>query len=355
MRKTLIVITTTLFLIVLNSPLYAWSDGDTATAHPIILVPGVMGFDTLLGMVDYFYGVEDAIEEYSQGQQVINISISSWMGTEKRGAYLAEAIEDLYDEYGWDESKKVNIIAHSHGSTTSRVAMKLLAEKAEMEGNPNPVASLTTIAGPHYGTPFADYAASLPKWLIKIVAMGLDLAGETIALFSGHCEWLNKQNSEDVLNDFTQQGIEQFNQKYSCAGVPPGGSYGEGSYGEDVTGVGAVAGDGFGNELEASDPDAIKYYSFTGNIGDSHFTNGLDPADVVLWVIHLFNNWQGYHGDADAFIPVSSAQFGDVICDSYYWNHVDEQNQILGLLDANAADPLEVYRNHANRLKTAGL
>lgn len=43
------------------------------------------------------------------------------------------------------------------------------------------------------------------------------------------------------------------------------------------------------------------------------------------------------------------------IRDNYYWNHLDEVNQLLGMKDIFAPDPVDVYRQHANRLKLQGL
>jgi len=44
-----------------------------------------------------------------------------------------------------------------------------------------------------------------------------------------------------------------------------------------------------------------------------------------------------------------------VIRDDYFWNHLDEVNQVIGLRSLFTANPVSVYRSHANRLKNAGL
>ncbi|MFW1886737.1 triacylglycerol lipase, partial [Acinetobacter nosocomialis] len=48
-------------------------------------------------------------------------------------------------------------------------------------------------------------------------------------------------------------------------------------------------------------------------------------------------------------------KFGKTIRDDYNWNHLDEVNQVLGISSIFAADPVSVYRQHANRLKLQGL
>ena len=341
-------------LLTMTGPAHAWVSGDTKTKYPIVLVPGVMGFDTLFGSVEYFYKVADGIRDYSGGQKTYNVSLSAWMSTEERGVALKNEITRiLKTHYGvttLTPAHKVNIIAHSHGATTSRVAAKLMQDN---------IASLTTVAGPHYGTPMPDYAVTLPKPVLMAAIAGINVAGSVVSLFSGRLDWLFQQNANGVLNDFTQAGMKQFNTKYPSAGVPAGGSYGTKRYGADATAPGKWAGDGQGAEKSVSDPNAILFYSFTGNIHNDTFTAPgfpliTDPADWALLVIRKFGNWYGYTGDADSFIPVSSAQFGKNISSSYWWNHVDEQNQTLGLLAWGAADPVSVYRAHANRLMLAG-
>ena len=53
---------------------------------------------------------------------------------------------------------------------------------------------------------------------------------------------------------------------------------------------------------------------------------------------------------------VPAADVGcQVIRDDYLYNHLDEVNQITALVSPFEANPLVVFRNHANRLKNAGL
>lgn len=344
MRKILITMISAFVLTCMVSTAHAWPWDYTKTKYPIVLVPGVMGWDTILGFEDYFYGIEFALERSSWGQKTHLIALVAWQETEARGIDLKNKIENLCAQYGYE---KVNLIAHSHGATTSRVAMSMIPDK---------IASLTTIAGPHYGTPFAEAATDMPDWLVQLATMGIDITGDLTALLSGHTEFIGQQDTNAVLNDFTQDGISQFNSRFPCAGVPSGGSYNTGMYGADAdTYHGAYAGDGLGNELSTSDPNAIRYYSWTGNIGSKAVTNILDLGDAVMLVTNAFNKMAGYYGDADAFIPVSSSHFGQVINDNYYWNHLDETNQLMGLLGPLAPLPTVVFRQHANRLKNAGL
>ena len=64
---------------------------------------------------------------------------------------------------------------------------------------------------------------------------------------------------------------------------------------------------------------------------------------------------QGYTKASDSFIPVESTPFGQHIGTFQGWNHIDEHNSLFGLVGAGAADPLQVYRTHLNRLQLSGL
>jgi triacylglycerol esterase/lipase EstA (alpha/beta hydrolase family) len=210
--------------------------GYTQTENPIMLVPGVLAWDDIFGM-EYFYRVGDEIEKTSDFE-VKDVSLAAWQNTEDRGADLARKILDfliINDENFFDEDSemKVNLIAHSHGSTTSRMAINILA-KAFADFDNKKVASLTTMAGPHYGTPTADGAIwAIENWeengkfLEKYVVDGLvgDLAGTLSALLSGHASEYPEQDILSVMSDFTQKGMARFNSCYPSAGVPKGGKY----------------------------------------------------------------------------------------------------------------------------------
>ena len=61
-------------------------------------------------------------------------------------------------------------------------------------------------------------------------------------------------------------------------------------------------------------------------------------------------DWQN-----DGMVGRCASHFGKVIRDDYFMNHTDEVNLMFGLVSIFATDPKAVYRQHANRLKLAGL
>ncbi len=355
------------------------------TKYPVVLVPGVFAWDNLLGKFDYFYNIEDKLEEYlgcdrnKDSEWVKFIDLSPWENTIERGEKLSELIENHlellnkdYPENHPDYVHKVNIIAHSHGATTSRVALNLI---------PQNIASLTTVAGPHYGTPSADYVYE-SSWTLKtVISTGLNLAAGFWQVLCGKdiFNWF-PYRSQDVFDDFSQTEMKIFNgddinnsdpgKEFPCAGVPEGGSYGNNSGNEETPLYGADAGeaspcgDGEGNSLDCSNPEAIHYYSFTGQT-DDWATSGKflwifpkDLFDIPMAVTNYWNNSYGFGDDSnekdDAFIPVTSARFGADFNVYTGWNHIDEMNQFLGMTKSKY-QPVEIYRQYVGRLIKAGL
>ncbi len=92
--------------------------------------------------------------------------------------------------------------------------------------------------------------------------------------------------------------------------------------------------------------NGVRYYSWTGT---QPVTNVLDVSDGPLGIMSLT------FGQAnDGLVSACSSRLGKHLGD-YRQNHLDEVNQVLGLRDWFAADPVTLYRQHANRLKQASL
>ena len=89
-------------------------------------------------------------------------------------------------------------------------------------------------------------------------------------------------------------------------------------------------------------------YSFTG-VGT--VTNLLDPDGALKVTSLLINGGK----ENDGLVSRCSAKFGKTIRDDYNWNHLDEVNQVLGLVSIRTPNPVQLYRQHANRLKSVGL
>jgi triacylglycerol lipase len=293
------------------------------TRYPIILVHGVCGFDKIAGVVEYWYGIPSKLMD--DGATVRSAKLSAQSNNDLRAQQLIQQIEAYLADTG---ASKVNIIAHSHGSTTSRQAMHM---------RPDLVASLTTIAGPHKGSPVADFAnEEIPPSIQGIGYAAGDLLGLIIDLFSGFDNL--DQDTAGLVEHFTKEGIAAFNAKYPCKGVPES---------DDTNARGAD------RETFVRDGSAhtVRYYSWTGR---SQLTNVLDALDYLWPVLHLINKHYGIQED-DGFVGVTGSHLGVVISDAYEWNHADEVNHLLGIRKPFSVDPRNVIREHANRLKNAGL
>jgi len=115
----------------------------TTPQHAVVLAHGLFGFDELsLGdkRVEYWRGIPRALRK--MGVEVAVPRFGTIASVESRAAQLAEVIRTM-------PGKKVNVIGHSMGGVDARVAIARF-------GAGERVASLTTIASPHRGTPLAD-------------------------------------------------------------------------------------------------------------------------------------------------------------------------------------------------------
>jgi triacylglycerol lipase len=116
---------------------------------PIVLVHGLCGFDRLYAfrrpIMDYFPGVRERLE--AAGNRVYVARVSPTAGVAARAADLKRF---LLREV---PAGSVHIIGHSMGGLDARY----MIAKLGMESR---VRSLTTVATPHRGSPFADWGVS---------------------------------------------------------------------------------------------------------------------------------------------------------------------------------------------------
>ncbi|MBA4112473.1 MAG: lipase [Verminephrobacter sp.] len=278
------------------------------TRYPIVLVHGIFGFDSALG-VDYFYGIPSALR--SDGAKVYVAQVSAANSHEVRGEQLLAQVRNILAVTG---ASKVNLVGHSQGSPTSRYVSGVA---------PHLVASVTSVGGVNRGSRVADIvrgvapAGSVSETLANSTALALT---SLINVLSGGTSL--QQLPTAALDSLSTAGSAKFNQRFP-AGVPTSGC-------------------GNGAELV----NGVRYYSWTGT---KPMTNVLDVSDGLLGVLGLV------FGEAnDGLVSACSTRLGKHLGD-YRQNHLDEVNQVLGLRDWFSTDPVTLYRQHANRLKVAGL
>lgn len=280
----------------------------TETEHPIVLVHGFLGWDTMLGVVDYWYGIPEALEK--EGADVHVVLVSAANSPEVRGEQLIDQIEDILAETG---AEKVNLIGHSHGSPTSRYAAAII---------PGKVASVTSVAGVNNGVEFADAINAGDQ---KLIAGIIPILADLMAFLGGN---ENPNDDVEALSSMGTERMNAFNAAYP-AGAIPYNSCGEGDY--TVNG--------------------ISYYSWSGRSDQTaHQTDLIDPTDLLFAYTGTL-----YKRPNDGLVATCTSHLGQVLRDDYFLNHLDSSNGLLGMTNNLTTDPVEIFINHANRLKNAGL
>ncbi|WP_304639814.1 triacylglycerol lipase [Pseudomonas sp.] len=282
----------------------------TQTRYPIVLAHGMLGFDSILG-IDYWYGIPAALRR--DGARVYVTQVSQLDTSEARGEQLLRQVEEIVAISG---KPKVNLIGHSHGGPTVRYVAAV---------RPDLVASVTSVGAPHKGSKTADFIRNVPpgsagETILAGIVNGL---GGLINFLSGG-DRMTTQNALGTLESLNSEGAARFNQRFP-QGIPTT-ACGEGAY--QVNGV--------------------RYYSWSGT---SPLTNVLDISDGFLGATSLTFGFEAN----DGLVGRCSSRMGMVIRDNYRMNHLDEVNQVFGLTSIFETSPVSVYRQHANRLKNAGL
>lgn len=280
----------------------------TQTQNPIVLIHGAYGFDDIFG-IEYFYKILPALR--SGGAKAYALTVSGANSPEVRGEQLIAKLDELKATIN---AEKFNLMGHSLGSPTIRYVAST---------RPDLVSSVTSIAGSNKGTPLADNG---------LVSLNVPIIGNIIVSASnGLGKVIDAVQGESFAQDvkaatlaLTTPASLAFNLRHP-QGVPffPCGE-----------GIAQVNG--------------IYYYSWSGN---KAVTNNLDPLDLL----HRLATSNIPGDDDDGFVPRCSSRLGKVIRDDYPLNHLDQMNWFLTLRGADAPDPVNLYRTHANRLKLQGL
>jgi triacylglycerol esterase/lipase EstA (alpha/beta hydrolase family) len=261
-----------------------------ATRYPILLVHGWTGFDEI-GPLEYFYHVPD--ELVGHGYLVAVATLDPYNSIEVRAGQLAPQVDELLTEA---RATKVNIIAHSQGGLDSRHLITTL-------GYGDRVASLTTIATPHQGTPICDVALGiLPGPGEEVLAGLLNLIGAGVM---GSDESDARASFASLSEDYVQNVF---------------------------------------NPATPDDP-RVHYISWMGRtclLGDDCG----DVCDVeIFWSYEILLS---ISGENDGIVPVSSAPWGDYRGEVPA-DHFDEVGQLFGVTNENF-DHLAFYLERARDL-----
>ncbi|MEM9074276.1 MAG: alpha/beta fold hydrolase [Myxococcota bacterium] len=218
--------------------------------YPIVLAHGFFGFEEFAGLdfATYFFEVREHLED----ELVFTPAVDPFNDSTDRGRELVVAIEAILGETGHD---KVNLIGHSQGGLDARFVAST---------RPDLVASVTTIATPHRGTPLLDVLlgiveddrlATLVDDLVRLIGAPLyDAAGEETSLF-------------DALRQLSREGATAFNERYP-------------------------------------DDPSIPYYSITGR-SDRRFAVRACRPDGDLE--DFMERWDGFLDPVDPLLAISEA------------------------------------------------
>lgn len=283
------------------------------TKYPILFVHGFFGFDRLGGDtfgMDYFYQVLPDLAR--NGASTFAAQVSPVESTEIRGEQLLSQVEEVLAITG---KSKLNLIGHSQGGPTARYIEIV---------KPQYVASLTGVGGTFRGTQVADSVLGNTASSAVVSALSDYIIGPMITWASGNSSL--PVNTNRALQSLSVAGSTAFNNAHPTPALASSCS-----------------------KSGATSKNGVYYYSWTGT---SQLTNALDLVDVGASTLAplTYGNL-----DNDGVVPRCSTHFGKVIRDNYDLTHLDEVNLVLGMRGLFAPDPVDLYRQHANRLKQQGL
>lgn len=284
------------------------------TRYPIVIAPSGGAF-TKIGPLYSFHRIPQDLQKH--GATVFLPKLASINTPEVRGEQLLAQVDEVLAITG---AEKVNLVGHSLGALTVRYVAAVAPDK---------VASVTTIGSLTLGSPLADWAQDV--FALPVIGTPVEkiaeAVGNTMGYVLGFLEGTQyEQDAHNLFIVLSSAGAADYNARFPQA--VPDTRCGEGAY--EVNG--------------------IHYYSWGGT---KVFTHVFDPFDYLVSVTALL--FPGVDdGKSDGLVGRCSSHLGKVIRDDYRMNHLDEVNQILGLRDPYT-DPVAIYRQHANRLKLAGL
>jgi triacylglycerol lipase len=275
--------------------------------YPIVLMHGMAGFNTLANLpvdISYFNGVQADLEAHGVKEVFVTVA-PPYATSEDRAASLAPQLAAILKQTG---AAKLNLIGHSQGGLDARVLVSPAGMDLASE-----VATVTTIATPHRGTPVADLA-------MGVVSATGPLEGTEATVANAFLNLLEQgvytiESAPNIVGQATEMTTpymaSTFNPKYV-----------------DAYGVVYASYAGRTN-LESGEPDC----------DDAVYANQPGSLDVPQVELQATATYLQTVGDtSDGLVPVTSAKWGTFL-ECVPADHLKE----VGLIDQNGADPVSGY------------
>jgi triacylglycerol lipase len=298
MRKRMFIIFILFLALSFSTAVFAGSSYTCNTKYPVVLAHGMGASAEILGIVDYWWGIPEALQD--EGCKVYVTSVNGMDSTANKAVSFKTQFLQILTVAG---AAKANIIGHSHGTIYTRYAITNL-------GLGSKVASYTSIAGPHRGSVIADV-------IIGIVPNSLEwLVGDTLdfiyAFIFGDTNPNSLQNGYDLTRPYM---INTFN--------------------PNTPNVGGIYYQSWAAKIKMMAVDARNWYF------------------VATWPILL-----AYEGDNDGLVSVTSAKWGtfrgteDASWYSAGCDHLNIVDQLFGVTPG--FDAPDFYVNIVSELKSKG-
>ncbi len=177
-----------LFLLIIGSgtAFAGGNDYTCDTKYPVILAHGMGASAEILGIVDYWWGIPDALED--EGCDLYITSVNGMDSTANKAADFKNQFLQILSISG---KAKANIIGHSHGTIYTRYAISNL-------GISSKVASYTSLCGPHRGSSVAD-VVMYDDNVVSLLGPTLDFV---YAYLFGDTDPNSTQNGYDVTTSY---------------------------------------------------------------------------------------------------------------------------------------------------------
>ena len=271
------------------------------TRYPVVFVHGMAGTDAYLGGYPYWYDVMPGLTD--DGYLAFMPAVDALAPPETRAQQWSVILDGLQAD---GMGRRFNLLGHSQGGVDARYLATTMGEGGR-------IATITTLATPHYGSGLADVANGVIEVSPTISALIEEgVSALTTAIGLGEAQLL------DATSSITRPAMEAF------------------------------------NEVTPDHPD-VAYFSWTARTcGLVEFIcqNSMSGEVVAPYLIATYRALQLLDGDNDGIVPTASGIWGEHL-GTIGADHFDEVGQLAGQTDGNY-DHRGFFLNECFRLSEAG-